>query len=352
MAAKAFFDVELSLKMCPPKKYPGAKFVKRIVVRREKITYPDNEQTRVHAVKQPNVVQIRDSLEVNGWIHTEDPPFGYVDPDNKDRYIGISGFNRNAALSQLGWETIIFDVYAFDSPLAKRIAKTQANQHRTPFSPNTKEDLIKQVILAIKSNEIEPNEVSIKEMISLIASDKTQKEQKKIFENVMKQKGGSDTIRTYHTAKGDYSTEEAALKLQLPYAGDEHFKSFGRLGYIGSIKTPKTVLYDAKVLSNSYGNAKVSFIAFIDNPKEQPKIYEQRKQYKESFDEFLRKDAEFILNIVKSYGVNTTVDEILKKYPIVFQGFLPQVITPDVSKGGKPKEETLVDARGNEVKLK
>jgi hypothetical protein len=352
MASKAYFNVEESLKLSPPQKSPGVKFIKRIVVKRDKITYPDAEQTRVHAVKQPNVIDIRNSFEVNGWIHTERPPFGYVDPDNSDRFIGISGFNRNAAASQLGWDTIIFDVYEFESPLAKRIAKTKANQHRKPFSPNTKSDLVKQVIDAIKAKEINPDEKSIKDLIEEIAEDKILKERKKIFDSVIKQKGGSDTIRTYHTSKGDYSTEEAALKLQLPYSGDEHFKTFGKLGYIHSMKTPKTTLYDAKSLSNSYGGAKVSFIAFIEDPKEQPKIYEQRKNHKEAFDQFLRKDAEFVLNIVKSYGINTTVDDILKKYPIVFQGFLPQVITPDVTKGGKPKEETLVDELGREVVIR
>lgn len=350
MSSKAYFDVELSLKLSPPRKSPGVKFVKRIIIRRDKVTYPDFEQTRVHAVKQTNVVQIRNSLEVNGWIHSEQPPFGYVDPDSKERFIGISGFNRNAAMSQLGWDTMLFDVYEFESPLAKRIAKTKANQHLTPFSTNTNQDLVKQVLLAIKSKEINSDEMSIKKMIEEIASDKVSSERKKILDTVITQRGGSDTIRTYHTGKGEYSTEEIALKLSLPYKGDEHFKMFGKLGYISSMKTPKTALYDAKVLSNDYGGAKVSFISFIEDPKEQPKIYEQRKKHKESITQFMRKDAEFVLNILKTYGVNTTIEDILKKYPIIFGGFLPQVITPDGTKGGKPKEEFLVDEFGKDIK--
>ena len=350
MASKAFFDVDLSLKLSPPRKSDGVKFVKRLVIRRDKVTYPDFEQTRVHAVKQPNIVQIRNSLEVNGWIHSEQPPFGYVDPNNKDRYIGISGFNRNAAMSQLGWDTMMFDVYEFESPLSKRIAKTKANQHLTPFSTNTNQDLVKQVLLAIKEKEINSDEKSIKDLIEEIASDKVAKERKSIYDTVILQRGGSDTIRTYHTAKGEYSTQEAALKLGLPYKGDEHFKMFGKLGYISSIETPKTALYDAKVMSNDYGGAKVSLISFIKAPKEQPKIYEQRKKHKETIIQFMRKDAEFVMNMLKTYGVNTTIDDILKKYPIVFGGFLPQVITPDVTKGGKPKEETLVDEFGKEFK--
>lgn len=352
MAVKPYFNVDQSLKLAPPRNQAGVKFVKRIVIRRDAVTYPDYEQTRVHAVKQPNIVQIRNSLEVNGWIHTQQPPFGYEDPNNKDRYIGISGFNRNAAMSQLEWETMIFDVYAFESPLAKRIAKTKANQHSTPFSVNTNQDLVKQVLLAIKEKEIDSDEKSIRDMIEEIASDKVPKERKSIFESVIMQRGGSDTIRTYHTAKGEYSTQEVALKLGLPYKGDDHFKMFGKLGYISSMETPKTALYDAKVMSNDYGGAKVSLISFIKEPKEQPKIYEQRKKHKETIIQFLRKDAEFIVNMLKHYGVKASIDDVLSKYPVVFQGFLPQVITPDTSKGGKPKEETLVDELGNEVVIK
>jgi hypothetical protein len=349
MAVKPHFDVEKSLKMCPPRQFKGARFVKRIVTSRDKITFPENEQTRVLSVKQDNVSQIRDSLEINGWIHTEQPPFGYVDPNKKDRLVGISGFNRNAAMSQLEWTTTIFDVYEFDSPLAKRIAKTSANQHRTPFSPNTKEDLIKQVICAIKENEIDDNEKSILELIDVIADDKPSKEKKNIYDSVMKRKGGSDTIRTYHTGKGEYSTQEIAIDLKLPYKGDVHYKLSGELGYIGNIKTPKTTLFDAKVMSNSYNNAKVSFIGFIDKPGEQPKIYEQRKQFKESFSAFIRQDAKFVLHFLKLYGVKTTLDDVISNYPIHFKGFLPQVITPDSNKGGRPKEENLVDVMGNPV---
>jgi hypothetical protein len=349
MAVKPHYDVEKSLRMAPPKQFKGAKFVKRIIVNRDKITFPEEEQTRVLSIKQDNVIAIRDSLEINGWIHTEQPPFGYVDPNNKDRLIGVSGFNRDAAMSQLDWSTIIFDIYEFDSPLAKRIAKTSANHHRTPFSSNTREDLIKQVICAIKESEIDGDEKTIKNLIDIIADDKSSKEKKNIYDSVMKRKGGSDTIRTYHTGEGEYSTQEIAVDLKLPYKGDIHFKLSSELGYIGSIKTPKTTLFDAKAVSSTYNNAKVAFIGFIDKPGEQPKIYEQRKQFKESFSAFIRQDAKFVLHILKLYGVKTTLDDVISNYPIHFKGFLPQVITPDSNKGGRPKEETLVDVMGNPV---
>jgi hypothetical protein len=349
MSFKPHFDLELSLKACPPQKFKEATFVKRIVIRRDRVDFPQDEQTRVLSVKQNNVANIRDSLDINGWIYTEQPPFGFVNPNNKDRFIGISGFNRNAAMSQLEWETMIFDVYEFSSPYSKRLAKAKANQHTRPFSPNTKQDLVKQVILAIKMKEISPDEISIREMIDEIAADKPAKEKKSIFETVIKQKGGSDTIKTYHKGKGDFSTYQVALELNLPYEGDNNFSTSKELGYITSMSTPKTILYDAKKLSREYNGAKVSFIAYIDKPCEQPKIYEQRKAYAKKFQEFLLEDAKFVVNLLGKYGVKVDIKDVIENYPVRLKGFLPQVITPDETKQGKPKEETLVDALGNKL---
>jgi hypothetical protein len=349
MAMKVHFDVEVSLKYAPPKKYKGARFIKRIVVNRDKVRFPLSEQIRVLSVKQKNVSEIRDSLEVNGWLHTEKPPVVEIDPDDKTRFIGISGFNRNAAMDQLGWDTMMVDVYEFNTPLAKRIAKSQENHHNRPFSPNTKEDLIKQVILALKNGEILSTETAIRELVEELALDKTEQEKKKIFDSVIKRKGGSDTLRTYHTGKGQYSTSEIALDLKIPFSGDTHFKLSGELGYINPSPTPKTTLHDAKKLSSEYGGKKVAFIGYIDKPSEQPKIFQQRKDYKEKFDNFLRQDAQFVLNVLKSFNVKTNIEEVISRYPIYFKGFLPQVITPDNSKGGNPKETTLVDVDGNTV---
>ena len=54
--------------------------------------------------------------------------------------------------------------------------------------------------------------------------------------------------------------------------------------------------------------------------------------------------------ILKSFGVEVDIQEVIKRYPIYFKGFLPQVVTPEASKNGNPKEETLVDASGNVLK--
>ena len=103
---KIMFNVEESLKQCPPK-YVEVNHERRVVLRRDKVTYRSKEQSRVLTIVPKDVLQIRDSFEALGWLHDQPVPTIKRDPDNKDRYIGISGFNRDEAASLLGWDTTV-----------------------------------------------------------------------------------------------------------------------------------------------------------------------------------------------------------------------------------------------------
>ena len=351
MSTKPLFSVEESLRLCPPRKVAGAKFVKRVILRRGKtgiVSYPKAFNPRILSAIQSNVQAIRDSFILNGFIHNQPPPAVIVDPNNKGRYIGISGYNRDEAAEMAGWETMIYDVWEFDSDLRMRVFMTIDNHHLTPSTSMTKEDIIKQVLLAIRENEIKNNSTEIKSLVEELAADKSIQERKNIFLNVEKRKGGTDSLRTYHQGKGDNSTENVAISLNLPYAGEGNYEEIGRLGYIFSTKTPKTTLFDAKKLSKTNDWKTVEFIGFIDKPKSS--IREQREELSNGFKKFLEADAEFIVYICQKMGFKTDVDSVLKHYPIKQIGFLPQIITKDASKGGRPTEETLVDALGKAIK--
>jgi hypothetical protein len=350
MAIKPHYDVEKSLSLRPPKKFTGgSKHKKRIVLNRSKVTFPLEENSRELTVIQDGVSSIKDSFLVNGWLHDAYPPIVYEDPNKKDSFIGISGFHRNAAMDQLDWDTMMVDVFEFPSPLSITIAKAEANHHNKPFTPITKRDIEKQVLRALKNKEIPNTEDDVRNLVEILAAIKTPKERKKIFQDVMKRNGGNGIVRTYHTGQGESSTQEIAEELKLPFSGSKHFQLSGEYGYINSSDTPKTTLHDAKKLSMANGNVKVALIAFIDKPVEE-KINAQRQAHKARFEQFIREDAEFVLSIVKQFGLNANIDDVVAKYPLYLKGFLPQLISPDETKGGRPKEETLVDANGKFVK--
>lgn len=347
MATKPFYNVELSLQQASPQNFTkGGKHIKRIVMKRSNIRFRLEDNSRELTVEQSGVAQVRDSLMVNGWEHDARPPIVYEDPEQKGHYIGISGFHRNAAMEQLGWETMMVDIYDFPSPLAVRVAKGESNHHKKPFTPLTKRDIQKQVLEAIKNNEIANTEKDIKELVDIIGAVKTPQERKSIFKEVVKRRGGTSTLRTYCTSSGESSTEEIAIELKLPFAGAEHYSLCGEYGYINSSPTPKTTLYDAKKLSMQNDGAKVAIIGFIEKPSEVPKLYNQRTKHTKTFEDFLATDAKYMQFIMSKLGYNIELSDILKEYTIYYKGYLPQDKTPDSSKGGNPKEQTLVDEMG------
>jgi len=353
MPMKVHFDIELSKKLCPPKDPTDrfgrkiGRFIKRIVIKRDLVSYDKDANPRVHNVKPENVIKIRDSFEVNGFILTEYPPGIEVDANDPNRYIGLSGFNRNEAAGALGWDVMIYDVYEFDSPKARRIYRSASNQHKTPHTDMTKSDILKEVNLAISNKEIENNEASIRELVEELAADKTKTVRDTIFNNVTKMNGSSDNIRLYHdSGNGENSLSKLAEELNLPFKGDKRYRQTNKLGYLISSATRKTTLYDAKKLSKEYNWQNVEFRAHIEEAKETPAIYKQREDWEEKYKTFLRTDAEFVQEVMKRCGFKCNIDTILSKYPFEFKGFAPQVITPDPTKGGKPIEETIVDSSG------
>lgn len=349
------FDVQDSLSKCDPKKLyaDGINFKKRLILKRGKngvVTYPIQSNPRVLHVQMDKVPVLRDSFAVNGFVNTNPPPTVKVDPNNPNRFIGLSGYHRDAAAEQLGWDTMIYDVLEFDTPLDERKHRSTSNLHKFPAIPNTTDDIVKQLKEAITSNEILNVDKDIKELISILAADKTANAQRKIFKDFRQQVSASSTIRNYHTQGGVFSTEEFAIKHSLPFGGDKHYADLNKLGYLTGIKTPKTTLYDAKKLSMEYGGKDVEIYAWIkDNPKEAPAIYTQRQEWEQKFNEFVQADCEFIKSLAKKCGVNIELNDLIKNHPVKFKAFMAQDITPNVLNGGSPKEDGIVDASGNPV---
>lgn len=347
---KPIFDIEKSKNLCPPTYPKGVLFKKRITVKLRDITFPSTGNPRVYQVKTNELGPLVDSFTVNGYIHTQSPPTVKVDPENKDRFIGLSGYHRSTAAKMLGWETMMVDVLEFDSPKDERVHKTQTNAHKTPFIPMTIEDYLKQIKEAIACNEIENDDTDIKLFIEEIAFDKTEKTKEKLFKKLRSHVSTSTTLLTYHTSKGASSTQEFAKKFNLPFDGDKRYKESGdKLAYMNHYSTPKTSLVSAKKLSKEYKGQDVLFYTWIETPKESPALERQRIDHLESFNKFMQEEYEFIQMIAEKCGAKLNIGDIAKYHPFKFAGFLAQDITPDASKGGRPREEGVVDVYGNPV---
>lgn len=115
---------------------------------------------------EKNVIEIVSSLKAYGYLPTEKPqvviraPAGHL-----TEFIGIAGFNRDAAQKLLGWTTTVVDVVEYKNPIDLRIFSHRTNHQKTPSAPCTTGDFVKSVEAAIESNEIGRTE---KEVIALV----------------------------------------------------------------------------------------------------------------------------------------------------------------------------------------
>ena len=357
--SKVLLSVEESLRLCPPKYPNGVKFIKRVVLSREIVSYLENYNIREMHTYQAQANLVADSLSINGYIYSVSPPTIKVDPNNKDRFIGLTGYHRNAACDRLGWQTMIYDVLEFDSPLDERIHRTVSNQHRTPALTNTEMDIIKQIKEAIANNEIPNEDDKVKALISIMADDKTTRVQKNIFKKFRKMElAPGATLLSYHTAAGAYSTHEFAEKFNVPSVGTSRFEQTGKIGYLTGESTPKTSLIDGinKIVkmnkSDKLGLRDVEFYGWIKTPQSAPLLYGQREDFKKEFDEMVRNQCEFIHELVlKTSGSAPSVQSLVDNYPAKFKGFMAQNISSDPTKGGNPAEVGVVDMYGTPIVL-
>lgn len=346
---KPVFDIQKSKELCPPAYYPkGVKFIKRIVLKRNIVTYGSNYNPRELQVKTNEIGPLLTSFTVNGFIHTQQPPTIKVDPNNPDRFIGLSGYHRGLTAELLGWETMVYDVLEFETPLDERKWRSISNHHKTPAISMTEDDIIKQLKEAIECKEIANDDAEIADLIDVIAADKTIPQRKKILKNLRLRVSESSTLRSYHNQGGSMSAEEFALKHNLPFDGDARYAQTNQLGYFNHSATPKTSLVGAKNKGMVYGKP-VYLYTWIEKPKAAPALYEQRKEHLESFKEFIRTDCIFVQHLAELCGVSLDLDLLIENHPFKFGGFLAQDLTPCIEKSGGAKEDGVVDVYGNPV---
>lgn len=357
---KIDLNIETSLKNCPPSKSPALKNIpdnelkniihigrKRIDV--NNITYRVEDQTRELKVVQENVAPIKISFELNGFIHTEYPPVVVEDTDKPGHYFGIIGHTRDQAIKQLGIEFMMYDVYKFNSPLSRRYFNNISNQEHTPKNPHTKTDIIFQTLQAIDLEELPNTEDKIKEFIDVVASDKSKKERKSIYKGVRERKSEYANLATYHCGNGLNSTVEAAKKFNIPYKGMAGHPTTGKIGYIPPYADPITNFSSSKKLLKTHGWQPVYFTFYIPKPQPEPALTKQRCSWEDEFDSAVKDEAEWIQMVMNQLGHDVDLKKIINVLPWMKNNWLPCNLDPVAEKGGKPKEETIVNKYGNPV---
>jgi len=378
ISPKINFNKEKSLEEAPPKRRWIKKELKKKMKFLNRLILPAGNIGINKAKYQPRQetdsahTDLRESLEVNGWLHDAQPIV--VFQDKYGNYYLIEGFHRYEAMVNLGWGGILVDVYEFEDELTRSQYSVCSNHHRKPAKVQTKLDVELEVKKQLDNKLLDwMDEEAIRASIELMAANKTKTVRDGIFTRVMTNKPvqvddrglvklcESSMFQIYSkTGKGpnsEYLLATGKNQLyksigQLPLRGDEN-PLYG-LGYsFASAGQPseqscKDAFISALYLSTKYdlNNNKIRFYSYIKNPHKYSnslaKFYDARKRAKENW---ISEGKQLALFVQQSSGKVISLADL----PFEFIGFYPQVLTPDVSDGGKPRERMIVNWCGKPV---
>ena len=332
-------DLEKSKIESPPIYSDGVIFKKRIRTKRKNCTWPITQKYRVKGKDYDNVSELEESYRTYGVIYSEPVQVVMVDPENKERFVGIAGSHRDKAQNNLGWEYAIYDVVEFETPLAQHTFGFTSNHHK-PAQPLTKHDIHKGISSAIELGIISNDNKSIKDFIDKIAPAATQKKES-LFDSYVKTHSKFENLEAF----GAKEANNKAKELGLPYKGAENYTDTGEYGYIKEPGGYQTVLYGGLKLWLEHGED-IQLTGYITNPDPATLVRRRKTEQKEF------SNMNELCYQIASKMTGMDIDEVKKlgRAPFKYNGFLPQVISADPGKGGLPVETELVDADGKPFK--
>lgn len=333
---KIDIDIQKSLDNFQPSYPIGVTFIKRIRVKRDRCTWPETQEFRVQGKNIDNISSLKNSYLVNGLLYDEPVQVVEVDPNNKDRFIGIAGYHRNAAQEKIGWDVAIYDVVEFKTP-RDRLSFGYTSNHHRPAQSTDKYDIFKGIKTAIDSDFISDNKADILNLLDIIAADKTLTQRESFYTSYRKEHSMFENLESF----GSIKANEKAEDLQIPHLGKKGEPITGDYGYIKPPGGHYNVMYDGLKLW-MLDDRDIYVTGYITNPNP-VKLVKRREGEKKNI-----MNLNSFLYEVAAKLTDMPIDEIKAKgkAPFIYNGFLPQVISADPTKGGLPVETTKVDFDG------
>ena len=341
MTMKLNFDIQRSLTECPPDLYysqfKGVRHKKRLVLNRNSVSFRIEDQVRPEDAGGERVEGLTVSYRNNGFVYSKAPQAIVVDENDPKRFRGVGGFGRNEAQESLGWDSMIYDVIEFDTPLDAEAFRTEHNEtddHIPAFS-NTKTTYIKSVVNAVYSGLVKDDDDAMLKYLERICKRRPDWH-KSILSTIRKEHiAHYKTMKAWNTA----SAEKYAKEKNLPYQGNKN-KNVTELGYVRKKTSNKNTFWDAMVISAKYGFAKVGIYTWIDEPN--PTTLKSDRQ--ELVDSFVKMEEDFQKWV--SWYIDMEISEVRERgkgrFPVELKGFLPQDTQIDPDNDGFPVENDII----------
>jgi len=350
MTTKINFDITRSLRECPPEVYynqkgvdgkplfKGVHFIKRIVLNRASVSFRLEDQPREEDAGENRTYELTTSYRNNHFIYSKPPQAITKDINDPKRFRGVGGFGRDRAQDVLGWETMIYDVLEFDSPLDEDAFKTLHNEtdEHVPAFQNTKSTYVKSIVNAVHSGVIKDDDDAIMTHLKRICRRRPDWHTS-ILSTVRKEHiSRIKTMKAWNTN----SATEYAKEMNLPYGGDKN-KNVTELGYVRKKTSNKNTFWDAMVTASKAGFAKVGIYTWVDEPN--PSTLANKRQ--EIVDQFEKMEEDFQKWI--SWYIDMDIAEVRERgegrFPVELRGFLPQDTQRDADNNGHAVETGIIN---------
>lgn len=337
-----------SLEKCPAREYKGSTFLGRYLIPRQFVRYDLKEQPRDKNNEADHVNNLVNNYEVCGYKTDCPPPICCFDGEdmNPTALKAQSGYNRFEALSRIGQDLYIFDVYKFDSLYWEIVARNQSNHHTNPQLSQKSTDYIKEVCNAVDRGVIERTEDSISDFVDVIASDRSTKTRKSIKTECFNNCQVYPNFRTYNSVGHSENTLNGFIKNNnfakqgVESRTDSELIKQGYISYCCGAGDNKATWGRAMYHAQRLG---IPVYLFGYAQKRVPDLEKFRENFIDEYNEMKSFMIQFAADLCDADV--STVDE--ENFPIKIAGFLAQYVKPNPQDKGRPTEVGLVDMYGN-----
>ena len=347
--------LEVSLKLAQPKKFKGGHHLGRYLIPLSLVTFDQAAQPRDKTNDVNHVTDLTNRYELMGYAVDAQPMMGTMTAGSECLVEGFAGFHRNSALESFGQTFYIIDIYEFDTPLDRRVARNLSNHHKLVNLSQTINDYVSEVVNAANAGEILKTETAISELAWRLAEgDKTKSQiEDSIIPKAIRQLGNVyNNFQTYSSQTGPKAGPYTLQKFMenqgyaaqgVQHRTDDELIAQGYISYCAAEGKNKATWARAIAHGQELG-IPVWVFGYASTRQSDLKVF--RDKWVEEFKEMKSIFVDFAFGITNA-SQGEGIDE--SAFWCKFAGFLPQHVQPDATKGARPTEVGLVNADGNHI---
>ena len=347
--------LDKSLELAPPVEFTGGHHLGRHLVPFSQVSFDEDAQSRDKSTDTNHVDSIVNRYELMSYALDAQPMMGTLQSGNNLLVDGFAGYHRNGACEIFGQSFYIVDIYEFDTPLDRRVARNRSNHHKDVALTQTINDYVKEIVNAAEVGEILKTETAVSDLAWRLAEgDKTKKQiEDSIIPKAIQLLGSVYAdFRTYSSMTGKKAGKYTLQKFMenrgyaaqgVQHRTDEQLIAQGYISYCAAEGDNKATWARAIAHGQRLG-IPVWVFGYASTRKSDLKDF--RDGWIKDFKEMKSIFVDFAFGITDA-SQGEGVDESV--FWCKFAGFLPQHVQPDATKGGRPTEVGLVNEDGKKV---